>query len=236
MISIPLILTQTHPCSYLDGELAQSLFVHPSCRLTTSIYAQLIEKGFRRSGDEVYKPHCPQCSACVPARLAVNQFQANRSQKRCLQRNINTVAIVKPPVFEQAHYDLYLRYQSIRHNDGDMAHSSQDDYLDFLGSSWCDTKFVEFSINNELACVAVIDQLDNALSAVYTFFDPEFSSYSLGVYAVLWQIEQARRQHREYLYLGFWIKACKKMTYKSDYQPLQLLIDNQWSESLLTNK
>ncbi len=228
MISIPLILTREHPCSYLDDEVAQSLFVHPPFQLTPSIYSRLIEQGFRRSGDEVYKPHCPFCSACIPARLAVNQFQANRSQKRCLKKNINTLAVIKPPVFEQAHYDLYLRYQAVRHTGGDMAQSSPEDYLDFLSSSWCDTQFVEFSINNELAGVAIIDQLDNALSAVYTFFDPALSAYSLGAYAILWQIEQAKRQHKDYLYLGFWIKECKKMAYKSDYQPLQLLIDNQW--------
>jgi len=228
MISIPLILTGEHPCSYLDDEAAQSLFIHPSFQLTPLIYSRLIEQGFRRSGDEVYKPHCPHCSACIPARLAVNQFQANRSQQRCLKKNINTLAVIKPPVFEQAHYDLYLRYQAVRHSGGDMANSSPEDYLDFLGSSWCDTQFVEFSINNKLAGVAVVDQLDNALSAVYTFFDPDLSAYSLGVYAVLWQIEQARRQHKDYLYLGFWIKECKKMAYKSGYQPLQLLIDKQW--------
>jgi arginine-tRNA-protein transferase len=111
-----------------------------------------------------------------------------------------------------------------------MATASPDDYLNFLGSSWCNTQFVEFSINNELAGVAVIDQFEQAWSAVYTFFEPKFTDYSLGVYAVLWQIEQAIVQQKEFLYLGFWIKACKKMAYKSDYQPLQLLIDKQWLE------
>jgi leucyl-tRNA---protein transferase len=230
MISIPLILTQPHPCGYLDGECAQSVFVHSSYTLSTSIYARLIEQGFRRSGDEIYAPHCPYCSACIPVRLPVEKFKPSRSQKRCINKNVKTKAIVKPAVFEQAHYELYLRYQAIRHSDGSMANASPDDYLNFLGSSWCDTRFVEFFINNELAGVAVIDQFEQAWSAVYTFFEPKFSSYSLGVYAVLWQIEQAYLQQKEFLYLGFWIKACKKMAYKSDYRPIQSLIDNQWIE------
>ena len=230
MSTIPLFLTPKHPCSYLEGELAQSAFVHPAFQLSPSIYSQLIAQGFRRSGDEVYIPHCAQCSACIPARLAVADFKPNRSQQRCLKRNIDTQAVVKPAVFDQAHYELYLRYQAIRHGDGDMANSSTDDYINFLGSSWCDTRFVEFSIDNELACVSVIDQLDNALSAVYTFFEPKFSSYSLGVYAVLWQIEQAKKQNREFVYLGFWIKKCKKMAYKSNYQRLQVLLDKRWIE------
>jgi arginine-tRNA-protein transferase len=230
MTAIPLFLSQKHPCSYLDGEQSQSVFVHPSYPITSSIYAQLIAQGFRRSGDEVYAPHCPHCSACIPVRLPVKKFKPSRSQKRCLHKNIHTQIIVKPAIFEQAHYDMYLRYQSIRHGDGSMAEASPDDYLNFLGSSWGDTRFVEFSINNELAGIAVIDQFEQAWSAVYTFFDPKFSGYSLGVYAVLWQIEQVILQQKEFLYLGFWIKACKKMAYKSDYQPIQLLIDNQWIE------
>jgi len=230
MISIPLFLIPEHPCGYLEGERAQSAFVHPSFPVTTSIYARLLEQGFRRSGDEIYAPHCPHCSACIPARLPVKKFKPRRSQKRCMNKNLNTQVIVKPAVFEQAHYDMYLRYQAIRHSDGSMVNASPDDYLRFLGSSWCDTRFVEFSINNELAGVAVIDQFEQAWSAVYTFFEPAFASYSLGVYAVLWQIEQAALHQKEFLYLGFWIKACKKMAYKSDYQPIQLLIDNQWIE------
>jgi arginine-tRNA-protein transferase len=138
------------------------------------------------------------------------------------------LAVVKPAAFEPAHYALYLRYQAARHSEGSMADASPEDYIGFLGSSWCNTRFVEFFINNELAGIAVIDQFEQAWSAVYTFFEPKFASYSLGVYAVLWQIEQARLQQKDFLYLGFWIKACQKMAYKSDYQPLQLFVDHQW--------
>ncbi len=230
MISIPLVLTSIHPCSYLENEQSQSIFVHPSYPLTTSIYTQLIAQGFRRSGDEVYVPHCPHCEACIPVRLAVNQFKPNRSQQRCLHKNSHTKVVIKPAVFEQAHYELYLRYQLTRHTGGNMAESSPDEYINFLSSSWCDTVFVEFSIDDELAGVAIVDQLDNALSAVYTFFDPKFSNYSLGVYAVLWQIEQAKSQQREFLYLGFWIQACQKMAYKHNYQPLQIFRNKQWLE------
>ncbi|HEY8036762.1 MAG TPA: arginyltransferase [Methylobacter sp.] len=228
MTSVPLLVTAPHPCSYLEGELAQSAFVVPSFGLNTNIYSQLIAHGFRRSGDEVYRPHCTQCSQCVPVRLPVAQFKPNRNQKRCLQKNQQTTAIIKPAVFEQAHYDLYLRYQNHRHAEGNMAKSSPDEYIRFLGSSWCDTRFIEFSIADELAAVAIVDCVDDGLSAVYTFFDQKFSSYSLGVYAVLWQRDYAQQQGLEWLYLGFWIADCQKMNYKDQYQPLQGFIDQQW--------
>jgi len=230
MISIPLYLTAAHECSYLDDQFAQSVFVHPSFTLTNDLYAQLIEQGFRRSGDHVYRPQCAECNACIPVRLSVEHFKPNRSQKRCLLRNSQIQVEVKPALFDWAHYELYIRYQMIRHGSGDMAKASPEEYLSFLGSSWCDTQFVEFYINNELAAIAVVDQFEHALSAVYTFFDPKFASASLGVYAVLWQIEQARKQHKEFLYLGYWIKACQKMSYKSDYQPLQVFSGQQWTD------
>jgi arginine-tRNA-protein transferase len=228
MISIPLVLTPLHACSYLDDLQSQTVFVHPSQELSTPIYSQLIQQGFRRSGNEVYVPHCPHCTACIAARLTVHDFKANRSQQRCWKKNSRTKAVIKPAVFEQAHYDLYVHYQQSRHTGGDMADASPSDYINFLSSSWCDTVFVEFSINDELAGIAVVDCLDNALSAVYTFFDPKFADYSLGTYAVLWQIEQATLHGKEFVYLGFWIEACRKMAYKSNYHPLQILRNKQW--------
>lgn len=235
MTTIPLFLTQEHPCSYLEGKLAQSLFVHPAYQLTPRIYGQLLAQGFRRSGNEVYVPHCAECSACIPARVPVAEFKPDRSQKRCMIKNTDTRVVLKPAAFEQTHYEMYLRYQNFKHKDGIMAQSGPDEYFSFLGSSWCDTRFAEFMIDDELAAVAVIDQCDRAWSAVYTFYEPKFSKYSPGVYAVLWQIEQAHRQQLEFLYLGFWIRNCKKMAYKSEFKPLQIFIGHRWVKYSVEN-
>jgi len=228
VISIPLFLTEQSPCSYLDKKNAQSAFVHPSFSLNTTVYSQLIEQGFRRSGNEVYTPHCHDCSECVPTRLAVDQFILTKSQKRCLKKNQQTKIVVKPAKFEQSHYEMYLRYQNHQHQGGSMADLTEEDYIQFLSSHWCNTLFVEFHIENELAAIAVVDLLDNALSAVYTFFDPKFSSYSLGTYAILWQIQHAIDLNLDLLYLGFWVKDCLKMSYKTQYKPLQGFTDNHW--------
>ncbi|MGR9046046.1 MAG: arginyltransferase [Gammaproteobacteria bacterium] len=235
MISIPLFLTDEHPCSYLEGYRSVSAFVHPTFKLSTAVYSQLIAKGFRRSGDYVYVPNCPHCSKCIAVRLPVAQFRPKRHQKRCRVKNADTQAVIKPARFDQAHYDLYLRYQKSRHRDGNMAHSSPEEYMDFLGSTWCDTLFVEFLIKGKLIAVSVVDRLTNALSAVYTFFDPAYSAFSPGVYAVLWQIEWARKLELDWLYLGYWIGECHKMNYKTDYQPIQMLFDGKWCEMKQTD-
>lgn len=229
MTIIPLWLSAEQPCGYLDDHWSQSVFIHPEVDLDSPIYSRLIEQGFRRSGDHVYRPHCNACQACIPTRLAVKDFQAHRQQKRCLKRNEQTRVVVKPAAFDPRHFALYQRYLSARHDQSpNSTPTTPDDYLHFLGSSWCETWFVEFLIAGQLAAVAVVDVLDHGLSAVYTFFDPIFSDYSPGVYAVLWQIERARQLELDYLYLGFWIKQCRKMRYKSQYQPLSGLIDGQW--------
>lgn len=230
MISVPLWLTAEHDCSYLDGKLAQSAVVHPDFAMDTTLYSRLIEQGFRRSGDQVYRPHCDNCRACVPSRIPVAAFRADRKQRRCARRNQYTQVVIKTAEFNERHFDLYRRYQIARHEKTPDAAISREDYLHFLGSNWCDTWFVEFLIEGRLAAVAVVDALDRALSAVYTFFDPDFDDYSPGVYAVLWQIEEARRRKLEFVYLGFWIEDCRKMRYKIQYQPLQGLIAGQWRD------
>lgn len=228
MTSVQLFLTPEHECSYLDNHCCQLAVAPTTPILTTELYSQLIELGFRRSGNEIYKPHCPACSACIPSRINVAQFKPNRQQRRCRKKNADTRITIKPPRFDLSHYELYRRYQQFKHPDGDMKNTTPTQYQAFLASSWCDTVFVEFHIDNALAAVAVMDQLDHGLSAVYTFFAPELSQYSLGVFAVLWQLDYAIKQQKDWLYLGFWIENCAKMSYKSHYQPLEGLINGQW--------
>lgn len=228
MSSVPLWLTTEQPCSYLDDRYSQSAVVHPDFAMDIPAYSRLIEHGFRRSGDQVYKPHCHDCQACIPTRIPVSSFQASRSQKRCIKRNTKTQVSIKPARFDSRHFELYQHYQANRHDKDSTDSISPEEYSHFLGSRWCETWFVEFSIADRIMAVAVIDVLEQALSAVYTFFDPVFNEYSPGAYAVLWQIEQAQKCHLDYVYLGFWIKDCRKMNYKIQYQPLQGLINQQW--------
>jgi arginine-tRNA-protein transferase len=228
MISIPLLLNVEHPCSYLSAQKAQSLLVSSDFSLDTQYYSELIAQGFRRSGDQVYRPYCQSCQACIPTRLAVKDFLPDRKQKRCMKKNANTQVVIKPADFDPVHFALYLRYQTARHLSEDKDPISAEDYKQFLSSTWCKTWFVEFWINQQLVTVAVVDVLDNALSAVYTFFDPDYSAYSPGVFAVQWQIQQAKHLNLDFVYLGFWIKNCQKMSYKNQYQPLWGFIDQQW--------
>lgn len=230
MTSIPLFISAEYPCSYLDNATARNCFLHPSTPMTTEIYSKLISHGFRRSGNQIYRPHCADCSACTALRLPVNEFKATRGQRRTHLSNTLTRSIIKPAQFEQKHYQLYLEYQDARHADSSMANASPEEYMSFLCNDWCETRFVEFTYDTELVAVAVVDHLDNALSAVYTFFAPKYSHLSPGRYAILWQIDYAQQLGVQWLYLGFWIAQCQKMSYKNQYRPVQAFIDNQWRQ------
>lgn len=228
MKAMTFYMTHDHPCSYLEDKLAKSALLDPSFPADVSLYSRLIELGFRRSGDNIYRPHCDSCQACVPTRIPVEDFRPNRKQRRCEKQNQQTKVMIKPAEFNPHHFDLYQRYQATRHQKPDSGKITAADYISFLGSSWCNTIFVEFIISDKLAAVAVIDILECCLSAVYTFFDPDFAEFSPGVFAVLWQINHAKRLGLDYVYLGFWIRDCPKMNYKNQYQPLYGLIDHTW--------
>jgi arginine-tRNA-protein transferase len=221
-------LTAPYPCSYLPEHLARSQVAAPGSLVDTLVYSELVRLGFRRSGQHVYRPRCDNCSACTPVRVPVAAFRPNRSQRRCLQRNGDVVMRLRPLVFEETHYRLYRRYQQARHAGGGMDQDDREQYQSFLLQSRVDSALAEFSLDGEVIMVSLVDRLLDGLSAVYTFFDPDRSGRSLGVYGVLSQIRLAQEMELPYLYLGYWIEGCRKMVYKQAYQPLEGLSDGRW--------
>lgn len=227
-IPISFYATPPHACSYLAERMATTVFADPRAEMDMQIYSTLIQYGYRRSGSHVYAPHCESCYSCRSMRLAVNDFKADRSQRRNRKQNQSLSTHIQAAEFNQEHYDLYERYIASRHQGGGMDNPQPDSYMDFLSADWCQTEFVEFREEGKLLAIAVVDQMDNGLSAVYTFFDPEHSSRGLGTYAVLWQIDEVRRRQLPYLYLGYWIEESPKMAYKARFQPHQIFSGGQW--------
>lgn len=212
---------QPHACSYLSGRQARNLYPDPNKPASKHLYSHLIQHGFRRSGDHIYRPFCAECSSCVPVRIDVAQFQPNRSQKRCLKRNQDVQTKIHPAEFNPQHFELYERYLAGRHLGGGMDNPTPSSYTNFLTSSWCDSAFLEFWLENKLIGVAVTDFVINGASAFYTFFDPELAKRSLGTFAILKQIELAKNYELSWLYLGYWIAESPKMSYKTNFSGLE---------------
>jgi arginine-tRNA-protein transferase len=163
-------------------------------------------------------------------RVPLDLFHVSKSQKRVLKRNEDLEVSFEMPSSTEEIYNLYANYINQRHSDGDMYPPSLEQFKSFLcqGPAASNTRFICFRLEQKLLAVAVIDMLPKGLSAIYTFFDPAYDVRSLGRLAVLWQIRWAQSQAMDFVYLGYWIKACQKMAYKAEYQPLQVFEDLVW--------
>lgn len=224
-----LFATYEHSCPYLPEKNSVNAIVDPKYPMEIPLYSQMIDDGYRRSGKQVYRPYCPDCNECISTRIPVDKFKPSRSQKRNWRLNQDLHITENTTGFSVEYNDLYANYISTRHASGEMEANATDDFSSFIETDWCDTIFYEFRENEGLLCVAAVDVLEQGLSAVYTFFDSAVSSKrSLGTYALLWEIEQAKKLKLEYVYPGYWIKDSTKMNYKTRFQPIEGRVNGKW--------
>ena len=221
--------TAPYTCSYLAGRSARSQVATPGHLIDTQVYGELVRRGFRRSGMFTYRSYCDTCNACVPVRIPVQAFVPDRSQRRAWARHSGLQAIERPLAFIEDHYRLYQRYQAARHAGGGMDLDNREQYTHFLLQSHVDTRLIEFRDNDDaLRMVSVIDRLEDGVSSVYTFYDPDLPRCAFGTYGILWQIEACQRMGLPYVYLGYLIAESPKMAYKARFRPLQALRLGRW--------
>ncbi len=230
--TLKLYLTERHPCSYLPDRIATTAFVDPTVAIDSSVYSNLSRMGFRRSGRYFYTPRCELCTACVPARIPVARFTPGRSQRRALRRHqhLTQTPITLETLDQAEHYPLYARYIRERHQDGDMYPPTPEQFRDFIATGHHTTRCLELRDNGTLIAGAITDVLDDGISAIYTYFDPDYAQ-GLGTLAILRQIELARSLEMDYVYLGYWISGCRKMSYKTRFRPIELYTHGEWTEA-----
>lgn len=218
----------TGTCAYLaDREWSLRMRLAPRDDL---LYRRLLETCHRRSGNVVYSPVCVGCRACRPIRVPVDTFRPSKSQRRCLRKNGDVVMRVGPPTPTPEKLELHNRFVHTRFPDGsDKGFDSLESYAEVFGASPVTTWEMQFSVAGKLVGLGIVDALPDVLSSVYFFFDPDFSTRSLGTYSAIMEIELARETGRRWLYLGYYVHGCKEMSYKARFRPCELLgVDGVW--------
>lgn len=227
---IRLFETVVDDCPYIEGQQSASILVDPEHSVDPALFAMLSRSGFRRSGEMLYSPKCPSCNACISVRIPVSKFKPSRGQKRVWRKNQDLTATIENVSFKEEHFQMYLKYQQHRHPNSSMCDEDPSKYIGFIESDFSRSKFLCLYLDDELICISVLDQFEGGLSAVYTFFDPDYSARSLGTYAILYAIKLSRLQEIPFVYLGYWIDGSQKMNYKRNFKPLQAYIDRQWKQ------
>ena len=217
------------PCPYLTGRIERKIVTELSGPDAELLHEALSRAGFRRSHSIAYTPACPGCNACIPVRIVIDEFAPKRTMRRILRQNVDLVTRVVPPRATAEQYRLFARYQESRHSGGDMALMGFYDYRSMVEDSPIETFLVEFrGPDNVLVAVVLTDRMSDGLSAVYSFFHPDFAAASLGTYIILWMIDEARRLKLPYVYLGYWIAESNKMSYKARFSPLESFGAEGW--------
>ena len=244
------ILSHDYPCAYFAGRRERRVLVDlmQSGEPQTQ-FGELTEQGFRRNGNQLYRPNCSNCQACVSVRVAAEQFRMNRTQRKIAHRNRDLGLSVEPNRASFEHFALFRRYQAARHPDGSMSDMRWEDYQQMIETSPISTVLYELRYGSgELAAVCIVDPLADGLSAVYSFFDTEQpagrnspvvgrrSNRSLGTYMILRLIDEVRHCNRSYLYLGYWIENSAKMSYKSRFDALESFHDGEWNRFSLATR
>jgi leucyl-tRNA---protein transferase len=217
------------PCPYLPGRVERRIVTELMGRHATKFHDHLTLAGYRRSHSIAYAPACPSCQACIAVRIVADEFKPSRSQRRIMNINQDLFAAYRPPEATDEQFDLFTRYQKTRHGTGDMAKMNFSDYQALVGETPIETELFEFTDDRgRLTAACLTDQVTEGLSAVYSFFEPELQQRSLGSYMILRLIDEALHRGLKYVYLGFWVADCDKMSYKAKYQPLEAYIDGGW--------
>jgi arginine-tRNA-protein transferase len=217
------------PCPYLPGRVERKLFTRLVAPSASEVNSTLSRAGFRRSHDIVYRPVCPNCTACVPVRIPVARFEPTRSMRRVLRLGADLSSAEVPAVATHEQYRLFATYQGSRHGDSDMARMTLSDYAAMVDEGRAETAILEVRDGRDRLVGAMLtDRLHDGLSAVYSFYDVREERRSLGTYMILALIERARAAGLPHVYLGYWIRNSRKMAYKGRFRPLEALGPDGW--------
>lgn len=228
-------ITAAGPCPYLPGKMERKVFTHLVGHDSKNLNSQLSQGGFRRSQNIAYRPACDGCSSCVSIRVPVQSFNWSKGFRRTLKRNADMSSTIVPARATSEHYSLFRTYIDHRHSEGGMADMTVLDFAAMVDDTLVDSRIVEYRIpteykpDGELVAAVLVDLLNDGVSLIYSFYDPELEQRSLGTFIILDMIRRTARLALPYVYLGFWIRESHKMQYKARFLPQERLSPDGWT-------
>jgi arginine-tRNA-protein transferase len=227
-------LTSPAPCPYLPGKEERKVFTHLVGRRAGRLNDALTHSGFRRSQTIAYRPACENCKGCVSVRILCDEFSPGRTQKKILARNADVIGAMGLSRADSDQFGLFRAYLDSRHSDGGMADMTMLDYAMMVEDSHVESRLASYRLRDQdsaqgpLVACCLTDVLDDGLSMVYSFYDPNLAGRSLGAYMILEHIARAKAMGLPHLYLGYWVSGSKKMDYKAHYLPQERLTNEGW--------
>ena len=214
-----------YKCAYLPNKSVRMNYKHIE-EATQSYNTALIHRGWRRFGSYYFHPICNGCNECKSIRIDANNFKLSKSQKKSIKRNRDTEIIIQKPSLTQAHIDLYNKYHSFKHLKDDWSHrniSPREYKENFVEGAHNFGKEVIYIRDKKIIGIDLIDILDDGISSIYFYYDPDYPRLSLGTYSLLYQVELAKVLELPWVYLGYWVDGCKAFAYKPNFQPQEIL-------------
>ena len=228
-------VTAPQPCPYLEGRMERKLFTALQGEFAEQLNNALSKQGFRRSQNVLYRPSCSECSACLSARIRAKDFRTSRTQRRILKKNKTITREATSPWATDEQYELFRRYLDARHAKGGMADMDMFEYAAMIEETPIRSRVLEYYQETEdgtrnLVAVCLTDVLDDGLSMVYSFYDPDLKAASLGTHVILDHVAIARDAGLPYVYLGYWVPGSSKMGYKANFSALEIYRGGEWQD------
>lgn len=232
IITQPFLKTKPLKCSYIAGNYEERILFPIKSNDDLTVIERLAQVGFRRNINYMYLPVCKGCSKCISTRILIDGFTISKSQRRNIKKNKDIKFTTMIPNREKERYDLFRKYLSFRHSDGMMLNMTRGDFDNFFYETPAKSRVYDIiSESDKILGSILLDEMTDAMSAVYSFYEPKLLSNGLGILLILKSLEEAKRINKKYLYLGYWVKESKKMNYKILFNNLQLFIDGNWISS-----
>jgi len=214
-----------YDCAYIDGNKVRMNYKYvddASKKFSTAV----ISRGWRRFGKYFFHPICNGCNECKSIRIGINDYKFSKSQRKVIRKNEDTQIIVQEPTLTSTHIDLYNKYHAFKHQKDGWSHrniSQREYHENFVDGAGDFGKEVLYIVDGNVVGVDLIDILDDGISSIYFYYDPDFSRYNLGKLSLYYQIIMAKERNFDWVYLGYYVKDCPSLAYKADYKPYKTL-------------